>query len=97
MLSRHQLKGIFEKCETLRTVLQGWVSKSPIHAPGQRMLWCLSCPGAKDDVVPVTSKMDFWNAEQTQRLEIQEAALPGRRDSREARREPDASEFLGGT
>ena len=61
------------------------------------MLWCLSCPGAKDDVVPVTSKMDFWNAEQTQRLEIQEAALPGRRDSREARREPDASEFLGGT
>lgn len=55
------------------------------------------CPRAKDAVVPFTSKMDFWNAEQTHCLEIQEAALPGRRDSREAGREPDASEFLGGT
>lgn len=25
-------------------MLQGWVSKSTIHAPGQRMLWCLSLP-----------------------------------------------------
>lgn len=52
---------------------------------------------AKDAVVPFASKMDFWNAKQTQCFEIQEVALPGRRDSREARREPDASEFLGGT
>ena len=44
------------------------------------------CPRAKDAVVPFTSKMDFWNAEQTHCLEIQEAALPGRRDSREAGR-----------